>query len=58
VTYLERAQHVAHLTGGNGLSTNQQVELIAAKLEEWAKQDYEKWSVAREICEECVEGRD
>ncbi len=34
-TPLERAQYVAHLMGGNGLSQNQQVELIAAELDKW-----------------------
>ncbi len=38
-TLLERAQYVAHLMGGNGLNQNQQVALIAAKLEEWSKAD-------------------
>ncbi len=39
-TPIERAQYVAHLMGGNGLSQNQQVELIAAKLEEWLNEAF------------------
>ncbi len=38
-TPIERAQYVAHLMGGNGLSQNQQVELIAAELEKWSRAD-------------------
>lgn len=38
-TPLERAQHIAHLMGGNGLSQNQQVALIAAELEKWSRRD-------------------
>ncbi len=57
-TPLERAQYVAHLMGGNGLSQNQQVELIAAKLEEWSKADYERWDNLRELLSEMLEGRD
>ncbi len=55
-TPLERAQHVAHLMGGNGLSQNQQVELIAAKLEEWSKRDHEVWSDTRELLDDMRTG--
>ena len=57
-TPLERAQYVAHLMGGNGLSQNQQVALIAAKLEEWKATDREVWERDRELMDEMPAGRD
>ncbi len=39
-TSLERAQYIAHLMGGNGLSQNQQVALIAAELEKWLSEAF------------------
>ncbi len=38
-TPLERAQHIAHLMGGNGLTTDQQVALVAEKLAKWSRTD-------------------
>ncbi len=35
----ERAEHIANLMGGNGLSQTQQVALIAAKLVQWSRSD-------------------
>ncbi len=34
----EMARQAAHLFGGNGLSQDQQVELVAGKLAEWREQ--------------------
>jgi hypothetical protein len=57
VTSLERAQHIAHLLGGNGLSQNQQVELVAKALEEWKRADREVWENDRELMDEIASGR-
>ncbi len=55
-TPLERAQHIAHLLGGNGLSQNQQVALVAAELERWSKRDHEVWANTRELLDDMASG--
>ncbi len=45
----EMARQAAHLFGGNGLSQDQQVELVAAKLAEW-RESCERMARADEEC--------
>lgn len=40
----EMARQAAHLFGGNGLSQDQQVELVAARLAEWRAQIIQQYA--------------
>lgn len=42
IDFIDRAKLLAQLFGGNGLSQNQQIVLIADQLEQWSIEDQKK----------------